>query len=69
MAQRFHSLGKKGHAVRRDSALRRPAQRHADFGRAPSGIEAPVKVVDAATRRLIDDALAAACMPTSRSTH
>ena len=71
MAQRFHSLSKKGHAVRRDSALRRPAQRHADFGRAPSAglVSAPVKIIDAATRRLIDDALAAASMPTSRSTH
>jgi hypothetical protein len=72
MAQRFHSLSKKGHAVRRDSALRRPEQRRdAAFGRVPSAglTSAPVKVIDAATRRLIDDALAAASMPTSRSTH
>jgi hypothetical protein len=72
MAQRFQSTQKKGHAVRRDSALRRPAQRQdAAFGRAPSAglTSAPVKVIDAATRRLIDDALATASMPTSRSTH
>ena len=72
MAQRFHSTQKKGHAVRRDSALRRPAERRdADFGRAPSAglTSAPVKVIDAATRRLIDDALATASMPTSRSRH
>lgn len=72
MAQRFHSLQKKGHAVRRDSALRRPEQRQdADCRRAPSAglTSAPVKVIDAATRRLIDDALAAACLRTSRSRH
>jgi hypothetical protein len=72
MAQRFHSLNKKGQVVRRDSALRRPEPRQdAEFGWAPSAglTSAPVKVIDAATRRLIDDALAAASMPTSRSTH
>ena len=72
MAQRFHSAQKKGHVVRRDSALRRPElRRETDFGRAASAgiVSAPVKVIDAATRRLIDDALAAASMPTSRSTH
>jgi hypothetical protein len=72
MAQRFHSLNKKGHVVRRDSALRRPElRRETDFGRVPSAslTSAPVKVIGAATRRLIDDALAAASMPTSRSTH
>jgi hypothetical protein len=72
MAQRFHSTQKKGHAVRRDSALRRPElRRDADFGRAPSAglTSAPVKVIDAATRRLIDDALATASMPTSHSRH
>jgi hypothetical protein len=72
MAQRFHSVQKKGHSVRRDSALRRPElRRDADFGRAPSAgiVSAPVKVIDAATRRLIDDALAAACEQTSNSRH
>jgi len=72
MAQRFHSLNKKGHVVRRDSALRRPElRRETEFGRASSAgmVSAPVKVIDAATRRLIDDALAAASMPASRSTH
>jgi hypothetical protein len=72
MAQRFHSTQKKGRAVRRDSALRRPElRRDIAFDRAPStGLtSAPVKVIDAATRRLIDDALAAASMPTSRATH
>jgi len=72
MAQRFHSTQKKGRVVRRDSALRRPELRQdAAFGRAPSAglTSASVKVIDAATRRLIDDALAIASMPTSRSTH
>jgi hypothetical protein len=72
MAQRFHSAQKRGHALRRDSALRRPEQRRdAQFGRAPSAgvTSAPVKVIDAASRRLIDDALAAASVPTSDLKH